>query len=656
MLIRIRSKDGNFRFEVNPTDDGKVLATKILESIESPDPNTVTISNKPTAGGEVPLSALQGRTITNLGFKHGDLFFVSYKSLDPDSAPVASSAPSTSVAATSSAEPQAKRAWESVKEDPVDDYWRARDGKIPRSRDAQFCKHGPNGMCDYCMPLEPHDAKYHAEHSIKHLSYHAYIRKLAPPQPGNQTSSAASLPPLDPLTYRVKVPCPSGSHPSYPAGICSKCQPSAITLQSQPFRMVDHLEFSSPELIDRFLGSWRTTGSQRFGWLIGHYEPYEEVPMGIKAIVEAIHEPPQEGELDGLSLELPWDDEKRVEELARDAKGQQIVGYIFTDLTPEAEDRSKSVYKRHANSFYLSSLEALFAARLQLNHPTATKSSRTGLFSSRLVTAVLSGTPDGAIDVQAYMVSEQACAMVDADMVEASVDPGIVRVKEEEEGRYVPDVFYRFKNEYGIEVKQSAKPCFPVEYLIVTLSHGFPTAPSPAFLSTSFSIENRPGIEEQDVSSIIADLGRLKAGEVTLGQGGTRTKELLKYLSDWHLLAYLGAVGLLGQDDLKVLAKIVTSPNIDDPKVFDPLLLTDGWQTLMTIVQETQPTRKRPTQPTSSTAGPSAAPDEFDIPPGAFDDDDLPARPVGGASKVCPHCTYENPSGTLDCEVCGLPL
>lgn len=217
-------------------------------------------------------------------------------------------------------------------------------------------------------------------------------------------------------------------------------------------------------------------------------------------------------------------------------------------------------------------------------------------------------------------------------------------------------------------------------------------------MSTSFSIENRPGIEEQDVSSIIADLGRLKAGEVTLGQGGARTKELLKYLSDWHLLAYLGTVGLLGpvsdlhnicsaakaslnhsfsfpkQDDLKILAKTVTSPNIDDPKVFDPLLLTDGWQTLMAIVQESQrascfvsfpsfrsdlslpASRKRPTQPAPSTALPSAPPDDFEIPPGAFDDDDLPARPAGGAIKVCPHCTFENPAGSVDCEVCGLPL
>jgi nuclear protein localization protein 4 homolog len=233
--------------------------------------------------------------------------------------------------------------------------------------------------------------------------------------------------------------------------------------------MVDHLEFSSPSLIDTFLQVWRQTGNQRFGWMIGRYAPYEEVPMGIKAVVEAIHEPPQDGDLDGLSLELPWEDQPRVENLAKVA-GLSVVGIIFTDLTPSPEDKSKSICKRHQASYFLSSLETIFAATLQNKYPTATRSSPTGQFASRLVTAVLSGTPEGGIDVSAYMASEQASAMVDADMIEASVEPGIVRLKEAEEGRYIPDVFYRYKNEYKIEVKQNAKPCFPVEYLLVNVS------------------------------------------------------------------------------------------------------------------------------------------------------------------------------------------
>lgn len=326
-------------------------------------------------------------------------------------------------------------------------------------------------MCDYCMPLEPYDAAYHKENNIKYLSYHAYLRKITP----NQTASAQSfLPSLNPLSYKVKVPCPTGNHPSWPAGICTGCQPSTITLQSQPFRMVDHLEIASMEIIDRFLGAWRKSGLQRFGWLLGRYQPYDKVPMGVKAVVEAIYEPLQQGELDGLILAWPWEDESRIREISAAASEPlTIVGYIFTDLTPTPDDRTKNIYKRHAQSFYLSSLEVVFAAKLQKDSPTNSRSSPTGQYGSRLVTAVLTATEDGQVDIAAYQASEQAVAMVDADMIEASVDPGIVRIKEEDRSedsaRYIPDVFFSYKNEYGLEVKKSAKPCFPVEYLLVNV-------------------------------------------------------------------------------------------------------------------------------------------------------------------------------------------
>ena len=402
-------------------------------------------------------------------FRHGELVFVSYTKQSLPSNPqerVPEKAPTA--APTNSGRP-----WETIQEDTVDQYWRSKDGKIPRTRDSNFCKHGANAMCDYCMPLEPYDRKYHQDHSIKHLSYHAYLRQLTPK---TSSSAAAALPPLVEPDYRVKVPCPTGGHLNWPAGICTACQPSAITLQSQPFRMVDHLEIASTDIIDGFLKAWRSTGMQRFGWLIGRYEPYDEVPMGVKAVVEAIHEPPQEGELDGLSLGLPWEDEARVRTLAAYASTPlTIVGYIFTDLDPTPEDRTKNVYKRHPDSFFLSSLEVLFASHLQSQYTTPSRSSPSGYFASRLVTAVLTATKDGDVDIAAYQVSEQAVGMVQADMIEASVSPGIMRVKEDSRGedggkvRYVPDVFFRYRNEYGIEVKKSAKPAFPVEYLLVNV-------------------------------------------------------------------------------------------------------------------------------------------------------------------------------------------
>ncbi len=107
------------------------------------------------------------------------------------------------------------------------------------------------------------------------------------------------------------------------------------------------------------------------------------------------------------------------------------------------KDGSKVLFKRHAQSFFMSSLETLYSAHQQLLHPTPSKSSPTGKFSSRFITVCLTGNETGDIEPVAYQVTEQAVAMVQADMIEASVDPGTVRVKKEDKDRYVPDVFYR---------------------------------------------------------------------------------------------------------------------------------------------------------------------------------------------------------------------
>ncbi len=319
-------------------------------------------------------------------------------------------------------------------------------------------------------PSQPYDANYQQEHAIKHLSFHAHLRKLTSSAPPS-ASASSFIPPLSSPNYRVAVPCPSGSHPSWPGGICTKCQPSAVTLSRQTWRMVDHVEFSSPAVIEQIIGFWRQTAQQRFGYLLGRFEPYDKVPMGVKAVVEALHEPAQEPHPDGISVGFPWVDESKVEKIAA-AAGLHVVGCLFTDLTPDPDKKATGqvISKRHAGAFFLSSLEVLFAAQLQRQHPTPSRFADTGRFSSRFVTCVVSGDVEGQISVEAYQVSDQAMGMVEADMVEPSVDPGVVRIKEEGGERYIPEVFYRYKNKYGLEVKESAKPCFPVEYLIVNVS------------------------------------------------------------------------------------------------------------------------------------------------------------------------------------------
>lgn len=56
---------------------------------------------------------------------------------------------------------------------------------------------------------------------------------------------------------------------------------------------MDNVVFENPQLVERFLNYWRATGHQRIGFLYGSYELHKDVPLGIKAVVSAIYEPPQ---------------------------------------------------------------------------------------------------------------------------------------------------------------------------------------------------------------------------------------------------------------------------------------------------------------------------------------------------------------------------
>ncbi|KAJ8100583.1 NPL4 family-domain-containing protein [Lipomyces tetrasporus] len=496
MIVRFRGKDGNYRVQIEQRDDFRTLSERLLSQLPSSVvADSVLVSDQPVGHGK-HLADLFGQTISDLNLKHGDLLFLSYSEGAPETAKSAGlSPPPTAVRLNgrpvSDAEARitvpvafpgntgsVNSPWENVVQESVDTFLDSQTGKIPRKRDPKMCKHSEKGMCDYCMPLEPFDSGYLKDHGIKFMSFHSYIRKLnSSSSNANAGTAAASsfVPPLSEADFRVKTKCPSG-HAPWPAGICSKCQPSAITLQQQPFRMVDHVEFANSEIVNTFIDNWRRTGNQAIGYLYGRYEPYSEVPLGTKAVVEAIYEPPQVTAIDGVTLTLPWEGEAEVDAAAAtaDAGGLKKVGVIFTDLMDAGKGDGTVVCKRHADSYFLSSLEIVFAAMLQQNHPSSTRWSDSGKFSSKFVTCVISGNVEGQIEISAYQVSNTAEAMVQADIIEPSVSPGLMLVKDATDKRYVPDVFFRRVNEYNAAVQENAKPVFPVEYLLVTLSHGFP--------------------------------------------------------------------------------------------------------------------------------------------------------------------------------------
>ncbi|KAL5614607.1 hypothetical protein BROUX41_004706 [Berkeleyomyces rouxiae] len=595
MLLRVRGPDGMLRITVEHESTfgafGKQLIAQLPDTV---DPATIALSNNPTGADSKLLEQLNNIAISRVGMKHGDLIFIFYKNTDsapsePQAAPTVSGSVTArlngkaiehqipSAQETIALVEGAARPWELIKQSPLDDKLDKLPGTISRSRNS-MCKHGPKGMCDYCTPLEPFNPTYLSENGIKYPSFHAHLRKInaATNKPESGTSF---IPPLSEPFYRVVSNC-SGGHPKWPVGICSKCQPSAIILQPQNFRMVDHVEFATPSIINTFIDAWRRTGTQRMGILYGRYAEYTKVPLGIKAVVEAVYEVPQVDEVDGLTTN-DWGNEANVDNVAK-LCGLEKVGVIWTDLLDAGKGDGSVVCKRHADSYFLSSQEICFASRLQAKHPRVTKWSREGIFGSNFVTCVISGNENGEIEIASYQMSNSAVEMVRANIIEPSTEPAVMFVQEEEDedtavrSRYIPEVFYRRINEYGANVQENAKPSFPVEYLFVTLTHGFPDAPKPVFLSSAFPIENRSHVGiGQDHSDL--------AKALKISATSARPTDVHD-VSDFHLLCFIKDLDLLSEHEFSAICKAAVSHNQDD---MHSASTSGGWRTLQAILQST---------------------------------------------------------------------
>lgn len=560
MIIRLRSPMGMARVKAQESD---LLVNVVQEACQSSGITYESLKVGTTADSGQDLSTFETALVADLGLKHGDMLYLTPQSSSLSNAATASQAQPIPVAQSVNGSVAINAEIPTVpKELEVDLYLEKQNGYIRRPK-ASLCRHGDKGMCEYCSPIPPWDRDYLDEKGIKHKSFHAHLKELNELQ-NNKSNGSSYIAPLSEPSYVIKHNCPAG-HAPYPKGICSKCQPAPITLQQQKFRMVDHLEYADHAILNNFIDIWRQTGVQRYGVLYGHYEPYEEVPLGVKAVVEAIYEPPQVSELDGITL-LEWQNEATVNKVAENL-GLVQVGMVFTDLTDSGNKDGTVLCKRHKDSFFLSCMETIMAARSQIKHRNASKFSDTGLYSSKFVTCVITGGLQGEIEPRAYQVSTSAEALVKADDIGASTHPNMIYIKETSGSRYVPDVFYSKINEYGLEVKENAKPAFPVDFLLVTLSDAFPINPAPMF-TLRFPIELR---------DFMGELQDLKAVRSQLQSGTSDSTQLC----DFHFLIYVVGMEVLSGEETEMLMQFVRTRNTE---AYVNLVQTNGWMTLLTIL------------------------------------------------------------------------
>ncbi|XP_065826015.1 nuclear protein localization protein 4 homolog [Oscarella lobularis] len=366
-----------------------------------------------------------------------------------------------------------------VEEDEVDVLLSKEDGTIKRNRDTQLCRHGLNAKCVHCLPIEPFDESYlkSRDPPIKHLSFHSYVRKI--------TSG------VDKGKYAfLESSSGTGKIRGRESQDEWKEMASTITLKRQIYRHVDNILFEHPNIVDRFLNYWRKSGKQRIGYLYGRYEVHRDVPLGIKAVVSAIYEPPQASTAN--SVELLVDEKGEVADKIAAHLKMKKVGWIFTDLEPRREDRTLVKYKRNGESYFLTAEECIMAGDFQLQHPNACHLAPSGTFGSKFVTVIVTGNESGQIHFEGYQVSNQCANLVQDDYLVPTLDaPELGYIRESTSERYIPDVLYKEKEGYKV-----ARP-LPIEYLIIDIPAAFPQDPQPLLPGSStepFVVENRSDV------------------------------------------------------------------------------------------------------------------------------------------------------------------
>ncbi|KRX75597.1 Eukaryotic initiation factor 4A-III [Trichinella sp. T6] len=593
MVIRVQSRDGQHRIRLKPSDTVETLLQKISDLIDLKD-YPVKVYRDRAKSRELVESDV---TIEEYGIQNGDMLYLE-NHIQPKSVSVQENISYINIDRPFSAMKLKK----DVEEDLVDQILEKQSSVIERKQ-SNMCKHGDSKKCSNCLPIHVYDDEFLKEKEVNYLSFHAYLRKNGF---DDSIRSAAFIPSLEKVSCQIIPNC--RNHLPWPQGICSKCQPNPVTLNHQRYRHVDNVEIENKEIMSNFLSYWYKSHGQRMGFLFGRYEPMTDVPLGIRAVVTVIYEPPQITYTDGIDiLEDPHDE--IVDSLA-ECLGLKRIGWIFTDFLRDPDDPTLLVNTRNSHTYMLSAAECLIAAKYQNKYPNACKYSLDGTFGSKFVTLVLSGGENKMVDFAAYQVSNQGSALVAAEcLLPSRSSPNMACVRRSTPTHYVPDVYYMCHDEYNNKIRKTAG-LLPVEYLFVTIPVGL--AKEMRYTLTSqekpFPIENRSSIGSVQNIRVVGEY--VKQFEES---------EFLKMISNFHFLVYLltNTEVTFELDDLAELLDAVARQDSDLAKQWAENSIK--WNEFKNLIGNE-------------------------------------GESVGESEPwACGHCTYLNDHPNADCEMCSLP-
>ncbi|XP_026190532.1 nuclear protein localization protein 4 [Cyclospora cayetanensis] len=307
--------------------------------------------------------------------------------------------------------------------------------------------------------------------------------------------------------------------------------PQTLTLKHQVYRHVDHLELMNVSEVQQFVSYWKNDlnmQQQRCGFMFGYYREDRHYPLGIRAVCEAVYEPPQEGTEDEFRLLEGHASEMELAAAVAARLGLELIGFVFTHkprkqlLTPK---------------------EVLFLAKLQLAHLQSSHFSGYPVPKFVACTVALQHTAEPQeleqqeqkqqeqkqqeIVPNAFMVSDLIMALVrDGMIADEQTDETHIVLSKPRKGELRPQVL-----ESGVE-----KDRFDASWCIVRVNESAPKRVRSFFQHTHFPRENR--IIAQTPQDIQAYFNHPSMSRSAAGAAGGSDANWSRFC-DFHLLLYV---------------------------------------------------------------------------------------------------------------------